>query len=547
MSRTPAASLPPADEFTQAMTAWEKGDLPETRRLARRITESAPAFGGGHYLLGLVALRQGQPRRAVEHLERAVAADPRQAVPRLALGQAREAQNDSAGALQTYREILLIDPRHAEAHARLAEGLARQGQREAAAAHCRSALLAHPRHAEALNTLGALLHEEGRDAEAAVMLRRALDERPSWAVALHNFGLVLTALGQLDAAVTILEGAVSLRPGHGPDRIALAAALRRLGQFDRALAEAEHATRLSPGDVNGWLELGLAREALGSAEGAAAAFERAIAADAASVHAHWCLAETCRLRGRTERAERHYRLCLTLDPEDRHGAALGLAHLGLAPAPDRAPDAYVRRLFDDYAGRFDAALVDGLAYRGPEVLAEALSGAGLGDGLSVLDAGCGTGLAGRVLRPFAARLDGVDLSAAMVEQARGRGLYDDLVVGDLVRTLADRAATYDLVAAADVLVYLGDLAPVFAACATALRPKGLFAFTVERDDDAPPEPGFRLGPHNRYAHGPEAIRRRAEAAGFTVLHLEPAVTRHEGGAPVPGLVCLLRAPTPPGS
>jgi predicted TPR repeat methyltransferase len=118
---------------------------------------------------------------------------------------------------------------------------------------------------------------------------------------------------------------------------------------------------------------------------------------------------------------------------------------------------------------------------------------------SLLDLGCGTGLAGAVFRPFAALLVGVDLSAAMIARAEAKGDYDRLVVGNLATFLTDEIANdtkYDLVFAADVFVYLNDLAPVLANVARVLKPRGIVAFTVETHSGA----DVALLPTLRFAH-----------------------------------------------
>lgn len=532
------ASMSVGGAFAQAMQAWEAGNAAEARRLARQIADTNPGFGGAHYLLGTIALAQGQVRKAAEYLARAVAIDPHQVVPRLALGQALEAQDSLNAAILQYRAILAMDPIHGESHARLGGLLGRTGKADDAMAHCRQAIAVNPNHTEALCTLGSLLYQKGEDKEAATCLEKTLAIRPDWAAALHNYALVLRRLGLLERAVAILSGAVELRRDHAGTRANLAGALRELGRLDDARAQAERATKLAPSEPAGWTELGLIRNLQGLPEGAAAAFERAITADPNCADSHWCLAEARRVLGENNRAATHYRRCLDLDPTDRHGAALGLAQVGGAPTPDRAPDAYVRQLFDDYADKFDASLVDKLGYRAPSLLGDALDrGLTVKSGLDVLDIGCGTGLAALTLRPLASRLDGVDLSPAMVEKAKLRGLYDALAVGELGATLTSRPASYDLVVAADVLVYFGDLGPVMEAAAAALRPNGVFAFTVERAEDCG---SYLLGAKNRYAHATGYVEIKAAEAGFLVILLEHAVTRCDGGMDVPGLVVVLQ-------
>uniref|UniRef100_UPI001F248BE2 class I SAM-dependent DNA methyltransferase n=1 Tax=Falsiroseomonas oryziterrae TaxID=2911368 RepID=UPI001F248BE2 len=215
-----------------------------------------------------------------------------------------------------------------------------------------------------------------------------------------------------------------------------------------------------------------------------------------------------------------------------------LAALGEGEAPDRAPAEYVRELFDQYAPRFDADLQDQLGYRTPRLLAALLDRAGVAaDGTRrVLDLGCGTGLSGLPLKPHARRLVGLDLSPRMLAEARRRGIYDALEEADLLDWLPRHPGRFDLIAAADVLNYLGDLGPALAAIAAALAPGGIAAFSIEAGEGAP----FALGSGMRYRHDPAHVARLAEAAGFTELWREETVLREERGAPVPGVLFVLR-------
>jgi predicted TPR repeat methyltransferase len=228
-----------------------------------------------------------------------------------------------------------------------------------------------------------------------------------------------------------------------------------------------------------------------------------------------------------------YRAYLALDPADSMGAALRLALLDSA-TPAAMPQAYVRRLFDDYAPRFDAALVDRLSYRAPEALRAAVAEIAPGRRFArMLDLGCGTGLAGAAFRDCVSVLDGVDLSAAMVAEARRKDLYDKLAVAEMAEFLGTTSERNDLVVAADVLVYVGDLAPLLAAIARATQPDALVAFTLQRHDG----PGYRLGTDHRYSHGAEYVR--TAASGFAVLRLADVSVRREKDADVPGLLAIL--------
>jgi predicted TPR repeat methyltransferase len=248
------------------------------------------------------------------------------------------------------------------------------------------------------------------------------------------------------------------------------------------------------------------------------------------------LGEALEALERPGEAAEAFRAALARDPADSAGAALRLAMLS-GESPAIAPRAYVTTLFDQYAAKFDRHLVEALAYRGPEILADALDHVAPGRVFRhALDLGCGAGLSGAAIRDHASRLTGVDLSPAMIAQAGAKGIYDRLAAADLLDFLAEEpAGGADLALAADVLVYIGDLAPVFTAVARALEPGGLFAFTTQSQKGE----GFHLGADLRFAHAEAYLQACAEKAGFATLSLASAVTRKDRGADVPGWAAVL--------
>lgn len=258
--------------------------------------------------------------------------------------------------------------------------------------------------------------------------------------------------------------------------------------------------------------------------------------------AWFALGEACERQGARDQAARAFAQCIASDPDDRHGASLRLALGGGAPAPVAMGAAYVRGLFDQYAPRFDAHLTGALGYRGPQILEGALRAAcdARGRGFhfaAVLDLGCGTGLMAAALDPHFDTIHGVDLSPGMIAQARKTGLYDSLETAEMLGWMKSRpAAQASLVTAADVLVYVGDLSPLFAQAARVLDPaRGLFAFTTQRLEGE----DYALGADMRFAHAPEYLRGCAQAAGLQVVLLEEQSTRRDAGRDVPGLVCVL--------
>lgn len=234
-----------------------------------------------------------------------------------------------------------------------------------------------------------------------------------------------------------------------------------------------------------------------------------------------------------------------LDPAGLFGARLKLAALGAAPPPASADAAYVAGLFDQYAERFDDHLMQALDYRGPALLMDAINRACSRAGrearfATALDLGCGTGLMAQELRACCAVMDGVDLSPRMIAMAQRTGLYRHLQIADVTAFLdTQAAASIALAAAADVFVYIGDLAPVFAACHRALESEGLLAFTLQHHEGSQE---FVVGPDMRYAHAPGYLRALAAARGFEVLLLEEVSVRKDRGVPVAGMAAVLSKP-----
>jgi predicted TPR repeat methyltransferase len=251
--------------------------------------------------------------------------------------------------------------------------------------------------------------------------------------------------------------------------------------------------------------------------------------------AWFALGEMREKLGDLDAAAEAFRMSLGADPADAQGATARLALIGRADTPRVLPQAYVARLFDDYAWRFDKHLIKNLGYRAPALIAEALSAVAPGRRFaSALDLGCGTGLMGEPLRARVDRLAGVDLSAAMIAKARGRGIYDELIIGDAVAPMRERSSAFDLIVAADAIVYVGDLAPLLAAVTTALAADGLFAFSVETYAGE----GFRLEPTLRFAHSRPYVEATARRLSLRPLLIQSASTRREAGADAPGLICV---------
>lgn len=411
------------------------------------------------------------------------------------------------------------------------------GRLEEAEKIYRNILADSPDDPDAIHFLGVLMHQDGRGPEAVDWIRRSIALRPDHAQTHNNLGNVLKEQGKLDEAVAAYQRAIELDPGLAFAYQNLGTVLKRTGKLEQAVAAYDWAIAIDPDNADTHFNRGNALAQAGRFEEARVAYHRALALRRDHVAAASSLGRVLYRMGRIHEAQQVFEQWLEHDRDNP------IAHHMLAACrgremPDRASDAYVETLFDNCAADYDENL-RGLGYRVPELIASLLADQfeRPRGKFTILDAGCGTGLCAPILRPYASRLTGVDLSPAMLKRARKLGLYDDLIRSELTAHLSERAAAYDLIVAADTFVYFGDLGPLVAAAANALRPGGWLAFTVERNDEDSSR-GFRLDPHGRYSHTRAYLERVVTRSALSPRTILPDVLRKEGGQPVQGWIVL---------
>lgn len=377
----------------------------------------------------------------------------------------------------------------------------------------RKVLALDPENPDALHFLGAIAHQSGNHHEAIGYIRRALDAcaQPARRIApnpaaYNNLGEAYRALARTEEAASCYESALAIRPDY---------------------AEAHY-------------HLGLTLEDRGRIEDAIFHYRRAVTLKPDLAFAHFNLGSALKGSGRLDEAALCFREVLRLDPGNERAQYLLAAVLG--QTPEHAPDQHVVHLFDGHAPNFDEHLVRRLQYSVPQdLVALALRSAGHPPPpWDVLDLGCGTGLVGAAIAPYARHLVGVDLSGGMLERARARNLYARLEQRELLAMMKQEAdSSYDIVVAADVFVYVGKLDEVIGEAARLLRQGGLAAFSVETLDDTAID--YRVALTGRYAHSSTYLHRLAHENGFRSIEIAPTRIRLENEKPVAGWLAILRA------
>jgi predicted TPR repeat methyltransferase len=488
----------------QAQASLQSNRLAEAKALYDQVTRNDRHDWEAWHMLSAVHGMLGEFPESEKCSRRVIALQSDMLGAYINLGNALMAQEKYDDALPCYRRVLQMKPDDPQAHNNLGNLLKHQGKLAEAEASYRKALEHAPDYPDACNNLGMALQEQGKLDEAFIQYRQAITLQPDHVDALHNFGSALVAHGDLPGAIACYE----------------------------------HLTKLHPSNAKGWVMLGSLYGQQKQFDQGIAACRQAITLQANFTDAHFNLGTIYQAKGDKEQAAAQYREALRIKP-NMETARYQLATLGIEAAPDQSPASYVKELFDRYAEKFDKNLIQDLAYRTPELLNSAVRKA-LAQGrnkLDVLDLGCGTGLGGALFRDIARHMTGVDLSPKMLQKARQRAIYDELLVGDVMLPLETTAAACDLIIATDVFVYIGDLQAIFIACARTLRSEGLFAFSIEA---LPEGTTYSLRASGRYAHAAEYVQSLADTAGLRAISTESAILRQEAGIGVEGCIFVFQ-------
>jgi predicted TPR repeat methyltransferase len=395
-------------------------------------------------------------------------------------------------------------------------------------------LQARPDHARALHFAGVLAQQQRRTGDAVALIERSLALEPDVADWHSNFAVVLIEAGNAERALAECRRAIALAPDHVNAHNNLGALFRARGQHEESEAAYRAALSIDPHHADALVNLGNALGRRGRYAEAVDHYVKAIVIRPTQF-GRQLLAYAYTKLGQKERAIAVYEEALRDNPDDPVALHMSAALTG-RDVPARASDRFVATTFDGFAATFEAKLAR-LEYRAPALVAAALrdSGVAAQRTLDVLDAGCGTGLCGQLLVPFARRLIGVDLSRGMLTLARQKQVYDGLVQAELTSFLRGLAGAFDVIVSADTLVYFGPLEDVLAAAARALRPGGMLVFTVEEAGEAEAPAGVRLATHGRYGHTQAYVEAALRDAGFAP-EIGRAELRLEGGEPAAGLV-----------
>lgn len=420
------------------------------------------------------------------------------------------------------------------------ESLLADGRLQEAGQACRDAIAADDGDADAWHLLGIVNAQSGDLSGARDCFAGAARRDPDRALFPYNLALAHRGLGETDQAILAYQTALELRDDFHEARNNLGNALIDACRMEDALLCFEELVRQCPDSGDAHFNLANTCQELRRTDEAVLHYQRAIEIDAEKSAARENLGRAYCDAKRFDDAIQVWRDWLDIEPGHPYATHMLAAATGEL-TPPRCDEEYVRQEFNvDFARSFDRQMAR-LNYQSPKLIQEAIAAMDPPiRNARVLDVGCGTGIGGLMLRRHAKHLVGVDLSDAMLDQARRHDVYDELVEAEIEGYMNNHAAEYDLVVSCDTLCYFGTLETVLAATQKSLQPGGLMFFTVEKDSQ--PSPGYRLQRHGRYCHREDYVRGVLDSLELETIDVVTAIQRYELGRGVEGLIVTAKKP-----
>ena len=548
----------------------QAGRQDKAENIFEQLLKVLPSDADDLHSLGGVAYQLGKYEIAIDLLNKAIQNDSTRDYLYCNLGSLLKSQGRLDEAVASYRNALAINPNYAEAHNNLGIALKAQGKLDEAIASYQRAIAINQDYAEAHSNLGIALNADGKREEAVESFQRAVSINPSFVEGYLNLANALDAHEELDEAVASYRNALAINPNYAEAHNNLGIALKAQGKLDEAIASYQRAIAINPDYAEAHFNLGNALSDKGKSAEAATSYKGAIAINPDYAEAYNNLGIVLKAQDKMDEAVTSYQCAITINPnytEALHNLGVILKDQGkldeaatlyervLALDPthpsarhmlaalrgettEMAPAKYVKVLFDRYSSNYDHHLMEKLQYNTPALLRQALQSLFSHDlhFQNAIDLGCGTGLAGTEFREMAARLSGIDISPKMIEEAEKKDIYDVLVVGNIMEFLNNASEKYDLFIAADVFLYIGNLAPLFTSIRTRSSIGAYLVFSTESSH----EKEYVLRQTGRYAHSRNYIQSLAKDHRCIVEKCQSGGLRKEKGQWTMGDIFVLK-------
>ena len=432
------------------------------------------------------------------------------------------------------KKSLKVDPQNAISHFNMGKALSVIGNIEAAIASFKKALSIKPDYAEVHYCMGNVMHDNGDLEGAIISYKKALRIQPDYAHAYNNMGNALKNKGELGAAIVSYKQALKIKPNLTDTLNNLGHTLNQNGDTRAAMETFQQALNINPNYAATYKNIGSVLKENGNIEGALEAFKQALNIEPDCATTYGKIGTAFMEMGNTEVAIEAFKQVLNIEPGHLIAQHILAALTGKQTVS--VPNNYIEELFDGYAAKFDDGLVKKLEYKLPKLIADLISkyqtDVSIG---SILDLGCGTGLAGVEFKEFCHNIEGIDLSKKMLTEAKRKNVYDTLNHTGIIEYLSEATLDFDLFIAADVFVYVGELSEVFQLIKSRNKRKGMLVFSTEHTE----KKGFFLEASERFSHSRGYIQGLCEEFDYKLLHFSKCNLRKEKGEILTGGLYLL--------
>lgn len=480
-----------------------RSEVAENR--AKDLLLVKPTDGKALNLLGTILMSQGKIEEALTHFNKGIKYNEDDAMLRVNAAICHIGEGNPHTSIERCKEAISISPEYANAYNILGNAYMGISDMKNAASSFRQAIERNPDFNDAQFNLGVSLFELNEYDNALECFNQVLEKSENNVHALTRKADVHLMKNELENAAALYGSAIKLNNNFAPAHIGLGKLFQQLKKHDDALSHFNKALELNPDSIEALINAGVSFQKTNNAEAAAAAFNDVLKIDADNSQAKFLLATV----------------------QDT--------------APPAKPDGdYVKRLFDEFANTFDESL-NKVGYDAPKqliTLAKQLLDSEKPQ-LNIIDIGCGTGLTGVEFKPLAQNLKGIDISPRMLDNAKKRGIYDELEENEILNSLVRHQNDTDMIISADTFPYFGDLESIFLSVASALKDQGLFLFTVETHDS---DAEYILGKTARYSHSRQYIEDVAKRRGLSIVWCENTVYRKEAGSDVSSLIIAMKKP-----
>ena len=498
------------------------------------LTETYPNSAVLNITIGKCYFELGQIEQAIERYQKAIKINPKCVAAFVMLSQTHSAQGDADQAIKNLQKAINLEPECAETRLNMGMLLKDKGKLEAAIESYQRAIEINPNFAAPYNNIGVILRDTD-DLDGAIKnFKQSLIIDPNCAEIYNNLGNILNDEGDHEAAIKNYQQAIKIKPNYAEIYYNMGNALQAKGNLTDAIKSYQRALNIKPDHAKAYNNLGAALNAVGDCEKAINSYKRAIEINPLNYDSYYNVGLIQEANDNPDEAIDNFKKVLKLDPDNVGAKHILSALTGQQTAS--APNIYVERLFDDYAVRFDQSLVEQLKYNVPKLIAELVlkhqSDAPLG---SIMDLGCGTGLAGVELKGFCQEIEGIDLSKKMLAKARQKNVYSKLDHTGIKEYLEKAPLDFDLFLSTDVFVYVGELSEVFRLIKSRNKRHGRLAFSTEHTEKA----DFFLEASGRYSHSKSYIQSLCNKFDYQLLNFSTIDLRKSGSEFITGGLYLL--------